>query len=99
MLQTTLNSEPTEDNLASTKSYVDYLSANERNRCDLSFVYNDQDNEFDVSNITNSDNITYKQKPCSDEEVSIKNYVDAELKKSTILIFVQKLQNYLRFPF
>ena len=73
MLQTTLNSEPTEDNHASTESYVDYLTANDRNRLGLSLVYNDQDIDFDVSNITNSDNITIKRRPCSDEEVSIKN--------------------------
>ena len=43
----TLNSEPIDDNHVATKSYVDSLSENDRDRSDLSTVFNDQDNEFD----------------------------------------------------
>ena len=44
--QTTLNSEPNDDNHAVTKSYVDSSSDSHRNRRDTSTVSNHQANEF-----------------------------------------------------
>ena len=45
-----LISEPTNNNHAVTKAYVDSLSENDRNRRDLSKVHNDQDNELENNN-------------------------------------------------
>ena len=41
-----------------TKSYVDSLHESNRNRRDLSSVFNDQDNEFDNNKLTNLDSVT-----------------------------------------
>ena len=47
ILQITLNSERIDNIHIATKSYVDLLSENDRNRHDLSTVYNDQNNGFE----------------------------------------------------
>ena len=49
-----------------TKSYVDSLHEINRNRRDLSSVFNDQDNEFDNNKLTNLDSVTVKINPSSD---------------------------------
>ena len=72
--QITLNSEPTDDNHAATKSYVDSLSGNDRNRRDMSTVSNDQDNEFDNIRLTNLDSITVNRHRTSDNEPSTEKY-------------------------
>ena len=65
-----------------------------RNRRDLSSVFNDQDIGFDNIKLTNSNNITVKRAPSSDNELSKKNYFDNELDKNTSLRCNQTLENY-----
>ena len=55
-----------------TKTYVDSLHEINRNRRDLSSVFNDQDNEFDNSKLTNLDSVIVNREPFSDNEVSKK---------------------------
>ena len=52
-----------------TKSYVDSLHENSRNRRDLSSVFNDQDNEFDNNKLTNLDSVSVNRNPNLDEEL------------------------------
>ena len=91
-----LLSEPSDDNHVTTKSYTDSLSAIDRNRCDLSRVFNDQRKEFDNSKSTNSDSSTVIKNPFPDEKVSKTKYVDDQLDKKTVLRFNQILPNYLK---
>ena len=80
----------------STKSYVDRLHEINRNRRDLSSLFNDQDNELDNNKLTNLDSVTLNRNPSSDNELVIKKYIDDELDKNTILTFNQALENYLK---
>ena len=79
-----------------TKSSVDSLHEFNRNRRDLSSVFNDQDNEFDNNKLTNLDSVTVNRNPSSDNEFSNKRYVDDSIKKRTLLRFNQTFQNYLK---
>ena len=79
-----------------TKSYVDSLYENRRNRRDLSIVVNDQDNEFDDNKLSNLHCITVKRNSNSDNEVSNRKYKDDSIKEGTVVRFNQKLQNYLK---
>ena len=79
-----------------TKSYVDSLHEINRDRRDLSSVFNDQDNEFDNNNLTNLDSITVNRDPNLDNELSNKKYVDNSIGEGTLLRFNQTLQNYLK---
>ena len=47
-----LNSELTDDNHITSKSYIHSLSEKDRNRRDLSLVFNDQVNKFDNNKLT-----------------------------------------------
>ena len=76
--------------------YVDNLHEINRNRRDLSSVFNDQDNEFDKNKLTNLDSVTVNRKPSSDNELSNKKYVDDSIGEGTILRFNQTLENYLK---
>ena len=49
-----------------TKSHVDSLQESSKNRRDLSSVFNDEDNEFDINNISNLDSVTVIREPISD---------------------------------
>ena len=53
-----------------TKSYVDSLHENSRNRRELPSVFNDQDNEFDNNKLTNSDSVSVIRSPTSDDDLS-----------------------------
>ena len=55
-----------------TKSNVDSLSEDDRNRQDMSTVFNHQDNEFDNNKFTNLDSDTVNRHPASDRELSVK---------------------------
>ena len=79
-----------------TKSYVDSLHEINRDRRDLSSVFNDQDNEFDNNKLTNLDSITVNRDPNLDNELSNKKYVDDSIGEGTILRFSQTLENYLK---
>ena len=79
-----------------TKSYVDSLHEINRDRRDLSSVFNDQDNEFDNNKLTNLDSITVNRNPNLDNELSNKKYVDDSIGEGAILRFSQTLENYLK---
>ena len=66
----TLNWEPTDDNHAVSKSSVGSLSENDRNRRDMSIVFNDQYIEFDINKLTILDSITVNLNPTSDNDPS-----------------------------
>ena len=53
-----------------TKSSVDSLHENKRNRRDLSTVFNDQDEKFDYIKVTILDSVTVNRNPSLDNEVS-----------------------------
>ena len=53
LLEIPLISEPNVSNHVTTKAYVDSTSKKDRNRQDMSEVFNDDDNDFDNSNLTN----------------------------------------------
>ena len=62
-----------------------------RNKRDLSSVFNDQDNEFDNNKLTNLDSVTVNRNPNLDNELASKKYIDDELDKNTVLRFNQTL--------
>ena len=102
----TLNKQAEKDNEVITKAYVDqFHQENERSRRDLGIdfydessdlVKNNQDNDLNDNKLTNLDSIQVNRNPISDNEVSNKKYVDAELDKNTIVRFNQTLSNYLK---
>ena len=79
-----------------TKSYVDSLHEINRDRRDLSSLFNDQDSEFDNNKLTNLDSITVNRNPNLDNELSNKKYVDDSIGEGTLLRFNQTLENYLK---
>ena len=79
-----------------TKSYVDSLHEINRNKRDLSSVFNDQDNEFDNNKLTNLDSIRVNRNPNLDNELANKKYIDDELYKNTVLRFNETLEKYLK---
>ena len=79
-----------------TKSSVDSLRENRRNRRDLLSVFNDQDNEFDNNKLINLDSVTVNREPTSDTELSTKKYIDDSIGESTLLRFNQTIENYLK---
>ena len=82
--------------LSDTLSYVNELHEINRDKRDLSPVFNDQDNEFDNNKLTNLDSVTVNRNPNLDNELANKKYIDDELDKNTVLRFNQTLQNYLK---
>ena len=82
--------------LSELLSYVNELHEINRNKRDLSSVFNDQDNEFDNNKLTNLDSVTVNRNPNLDNEPANKKYIDDELDKNTVLRFNQTLQNYLK---
>ena len=66
-------------------SYVAGLHEINRNRRDLTSVFNDEDNEFDNNKITNLDSVSVNTE-----------YLDDELDRKTVLRFNQTLENYLK---
>ena len=64
-------------------------------RCDLSSVFNDQDNEFDNIKLATLDGLSVKRNPSSDNELSNKISVDDSIGKGTIVRFNQTLEIYL----
>ena len=78
------------------RSYVDSLHEINRDRRDLSSVFNDQDNEFDNNKLTNLDSVIVNRNPNLDNELANKKYIDDELDKNTVIRFNQTLQNYLK---
>ena len=54
------------------KSYVDSLYESNRNRQQLSSVFNHRDNEFDNKKLTNLDSVSVNRNSISDDELSNK---------------------------
>ena len=79
-----------------TKSYVNSLHEINRNRRDLSSVFNDQDNEFDDKKLTNLDSIAVNRDPSSDNELANKKSFDDSMREGTLLRINQTLENYLK---
>ena len=79
-----------------TKTYVDSLHESSRTRHDLSSVFNDQDNEFDIKKLTNLDSVLVNGNRSSDNELSFKKHVDDSIGEGTIVGFNQSLQNDLK---
>ena len=88
-----------DDALLDVLGYVNELHEINRNKRDLSSVFNDQDNEFDKNKLTNLASITVNRNPNLDNELANKKYIDDELGKNTVLRFNQTLQNYLKVSF
>ena len=82
--------------LSDVISYIDNLHEINRDRRDLSSVFNDQDTEFDNNKLSNLDSITVNRNPNLDNELSNKKYVDDSIGEGTLLRFNQTLQNYLK---
>ena len=78
------------------KSYVDSLHEINRNRRDLSSVFNDQDIEFDNNKLTNLDSITVNGKPSSNNDLANKKYVDDSIGGGNISRFNPTLQTHLK---
>ena len=76
--------------------YVDGLHEFNRNRRDLSSVFNDQDNDFDNNKLLNLDSVTVNRGPSSYIELANKKNIDDEFDKKTVLRFNQTLENYLK---
>ena len=55
-----------------TKDYLDSISQINRNRRHLSTMFDDQDNELDIDNLTDFDGIGQNTSPLIDEVVSNK---------------------------
>ena len=78
------------------KSYADSLHEINRNRRDLSSVFNDQDNEFDNNKLTNLDSITVNRNPSSNNDLANKKYVDDSMGGGNILRYDPTLQTHLK---
>ena len=78
-----------------TKSYVDSLHESNRNRRDLSSVFNDQDNIFDSNILNNLDTVVVKRNRSSVNEIANKKYDDDSIGEGNVLRVNQTLQNYL----
>ena len=79
-----------------TKSYVDSLHENSRNRRDLSSVIIDQEYAFDNTKLTNLDSFTVNRDPTADIELAHKKQVDESVGSGIILGFNETTQNYLK---
>ena len=78
------------------KSYVDRSHKNSTNRRNLKSVFSDPDKRFDDNKLTNLDSFTVIRYLRSDNELSIKKYIDDEVIKNGFLRFNQTLQKYLK---
>ena len=76
-----------------TRAYVNSLHDNNRNRRDLSSVYNDQDNEFGEIILTNLNSVTVIREPSPDNEPANKKYIDNSKEEGAVVSFNQTLQN------
>ena len=79
--------------LSDLLSYVNDLHEINRNRRDLSSVFNDQNNEFDNNILTNLDSVTVNRNPSADDELANEKYVDYSIGEDTLVRFNQTLEN------
>ena len=61
------------NSLSDVLGYVNGLHEINRNRRDLSSLFNDRDNEFDNKKVTKTDSVTVNRNPTADNEVSKKS--------------------------
>ena len=102
----TLNTQAVNDNHVITKAYIDqFHQENERSRRDVGLdfydessylVRNNQDKDSNDNKLTETDSTTVNRNPGSDNELSIKKYVDDEVDKNNIVRFNQTLENYFK---
>ena len=76
-----------------TKNYVDSLHEINRNRRDISSVFNAQDNEFDVNKLFNLDSVVVNRNPSSGNELANKRYIDDSIGEGSIARFRKSHQN------
>ena len=88
VLNSTLTSPKTVIELPS-KSNVDSLHEINRNRRDLSSVFNDQKKELHNEKLTNLDSVTVNRNPSLDNELANKKCIDDELDKKPLLDFIK----------
>ena len=74
------------------KACVHSLSGNNRNRRDITTVFDDQDNDFDNIKLTILPFVTINRAPIVDNDFAIKNYVDDSLRHGKILKFNKRLE-------
>ena len=98
VLNSTLKSLKTIKKLP-TKSYVGSLHENKKNRRDLSWVFNDQDADFDNNKLTNLDSVLVIRNPCCDNELANKKHNDDSIGEGTIFRFNQTLKKSIwKYP-
>ena len=59
-------------------------------------MFNDQDNEFDYTQLTNLDSVSVNRNPYSDNELAHENHVDDSKGEGIVLRFNQTLETYLK---
>ena len=94
--ETTLNSEPTDDNHATTKPYVDSVSGNKTNKRDLSLVMNHQGIETNDNNLPEITTLSKHVYTTSDKQAAEAKYVDDNIGKGTLVTFKTTLENFLK---
>ena len=82
-----------------TKSYVDSLHEGTRKKSDLSSVFNDQENEVDISTLNNLDSVSVNRNPTSDDELTNKKKANDSIGEGTLVRFNQTLENSLKASF
>ena len=102
----TLKTQAVNDNQVITKAYVDqFHQENERSRRNFGLdfydessylVKNIQDDDLNDKKLTILDSITINRNPTSDNEVSIKKYIDDSIAEGTLLRINQTLTIYLK---
>ena len=66
---------------------------------DLSGIFNDQNNEFDVTRLKKLDVYAVKRNPTIDNDFSTEKFTDVELNKNTIRFLNESPQVYLKVSF
>ena len=79
------------------KAFVHSLSGNNRNRRDITTVFDDQDNDFDNNKLTNLAFVTINRAPIVDNDLATENYVDDSIRDGKILKFNKRLENISKF--
>ena len=68
-----------------TKKFVESFHQTNRNRRDLSSVFNDQDNEYAKNILTILDGVTVNKEPISDNELLTENNIGGSIGEGTML--------------
>ena len=95
----TLNFEPSDDNYAKTKTYIDSCTENDRERRDSYNLLNCQDDDFDKNKLTKLDSITVNRNPTSDNELANKKVINDNIGNWTLVTFNRKMAKYIKVSF